>query len=127
MVTIGDYCRKNQEDDFKGFRVSRLAKMMDMTIPTTSKLLRVIEGKGYAQRILDDNDRRVVYICLTPKGTEIISKSYEEAINYAQRMLDKLGDDDSAELMRILNKLFAIVREDISFSTKSNLEEGSNL
>jgi DNA-binding MarR family transcriptional regulator len=126
MTVIDDYNRKHREEGIPGITVSRLAKIMETTIPSTSKLLRVVEGKGYIRRVLDDNDRRVVYICLTQNGTEVVRKAYAKAEDKAISILQKLGDSDTAQLIRIFNKLLTIVQDENVQSQQNNRQGGQN-
>lgn len=91
--------------------VTQIANIMEMTTPAASKLLRIIEGKGYIARVLDDKDRRVVYIRLTEKGSALITASKKKAEEKTAKILEKLGEEDARELIRIFGRLRAIVQE----------------
>lgn len=112
MLTIQEYNWEQRKGGGPRLTVTRLAKEMEMTNPSTSKLLRVMEAKGYTQREQDDHDRRIAYISLTRHGNEVITKAEEIAVVKVAATLEKLGRKDAFEMMRIFNKLSAILQEE---------------
>lgn len=55
-------------------RMSDLAKLENVRVPTTSNSVTVIEEMGYAERVRDSQDRRGVSVRLTEKGRNRINQ-----------------------------------------------------
>ena len=108
MSMILSYCTHN--DSVKGITVTQLAQIMEMSRAATSKLLRVLEGKGYIKRIHDEHDRRVVYIYLSEDGEKLLKHAMESTESKYIEFLGKMGEKDSAELMRLTKKLLLIMQ-----------------
>lgn len=89
-----------------GIRVSELSKISHSTKSATSKMLKGLEEKGYITRITDTKDRRVVYICLTEAGNEIINESIKKMQKFTDRTIQKMGEEDTKSLVIKLNKFY---------------------
>jgi Transcriptional regulators len=95
-----------------GVTVTNIARKLNATMGATSKMLRSVEEKGYIERKLDDRDRRVVYIALTEKGEEMIAGAKRQMDDRVDRIIEKVGEEDTAEFLRILRKVTAILQEE---------------
>ncbi len=67
--------------------------------------LKSLERKKYIVRLDDANDRRKTIIQLTDEGKEFVKKSKEEGKKNIFSIYESLGEDDSENLIRIINKL----------------------
>ena len=82
-----------------------------MKKPTTSKMLNNLEDKGYINRLSDKKDRRVTYIDLTQKGVDLLQKHHRSMINYTNEVINRLGEEDTKTLVKLLNKLCNIIED----------------
>lgn len=112
MNVLSDAKHEDDSENFKGVTVTNISNIIHTSTAATSKLLRVVEDKGYITRVLDDNDRRVVYICLTEKGEHLTKNSRELAAVKIHKLVGKLGEEDTAALRRILKKIINITQEE---------------
>lgn len=88
-----------------GVRVSELGAAAGLSKPAVSQMLNLLEGRGLVERTAARSDRRVVYVRLTGSGRERLvrlRKSYEAVLD---RITDELGPQDTAELLRLFNRL----------------------
>lgn len=84
---------------------SDISKTLNMTNPRVSKILNNLESKGFIKREFSTMDRRKVYIHITNDGlnyVENISLKTQESFN---AIIQKIGESDTIELIRILNKI----------------------
>ena len=82
-----------------------------MSKPAVSQMLNLLESRGLVKRTAARSDRRVVYVRLTESGRELrgrIQKSYEATVD---RIVGELGPRDTAELLRLFNRLCDIFAE----------------
>lgn len=59
-------------------RMSDLARLENVRVPTTSNSVSVIEAMGYVERVPDESDRRGVCVRLTELGRECIEKVLQD-------------------------------------------------
>jgi len=95
-----------------GITVTNIAHKLNATMAATSKMLRSVEEKGYVERTLDDSDRRVVYIGITEKGADVIANAKNLMDDRVDRIIEKVGEEDAAEFLRILRKIASILQEE---------------
>lgn len=107
---ISEHSRRVPEA--KGMYVSELAELMQVTPPAVSRMLRGLELKDYVERIVDREDRRTTYIVLRPKGDEERKELERKALSIAGRVIDRLGREDTAELIRLWGRLADIMQDE---------------
>lgn len=100
--------------DEPGVKVSELSEIVHSTKPATSKMLSALEEKGYIERISDKKDRRVVYIRLSAPGEKKLKDAFVFMHDFADRTITRLGEEDAKELIRIMNKLYDAVFEEMA-------------
>ena len=88
-----------------GLPPSYLSRCQDVTKNTISVLLRGLEDQGWVERTLDPDDRRVFRIRLTPAGRELIRTSAPARLAHLNALVDGLGAEERAQLIRLLTKL----------------------
>jgi DNA-binding MarR family transcriptional regulator len=113
LIVIQKYDEKSSKDGSAKLTATGLARAIKMTNPAVSKLLRAMETKKYIVREQDEHDRRITYISLSPRGSEVISRAEEKAVLFATTVLKKLGDADAHELTRIVGRLAQILQEGV--------------
>jgi len=105
-------CTSDQpEAEVPGITVSELAHKLMITNPAASKTLRSLEEKGYIVRISDPTDRRLTYIALSEKGKNLLDGVWEDMQALALQVVEHMGEQDTEELIRLLNKLFQIMEQ----------------
>lgn len=89
-------------------RISRIAELEDIRMPTASNALHQLEQMGLVERIRDTKDRRGVQVQLTDRGAEELERvngERDEQMAEVLRMLppEKLGRAE--ELVDIITEL----------------------
>lgn len=83
--------------------MSQIAEELNITLPTTTKLMdRLIEAEMIT-RIDDRADRRITRIKLTTKGARILKTLFEQRAIHIKKMLEVLPQPDIDHLQRIMN------------------------
>lgn len=101
-----------RDDNTLGIRVSEITKNLDIPKPATSKTLNSLEERGFILRKIDRSDRRVTYISITKEGYAGIKKILDIRDQFVNDLMNKLGEHDAKELIRIIDKLHRIVNEE---------------
>ncbi|MCC8070029.1 MAG: MarR family winged helix-turn-helix transcriptional regulator [Ruminococcus sp.] len=84
---------------------SDISKSLDMTSPRVSNILSTLEKKGYIKRDFSTVDRRKVYIYITEDGQKYVDDISIKSRALFDSMIEKLGEHDAKELVRIINRL----------------------
>lgn len=91
--------------------VGEIASEMALTPSRVTNIIRTLEKKGYVSRENDEKDRRKVYVSLTEDGTEYITVQYQSALTKYSLLFERLGEQDSREYFRILERIHEIMQE----------------
>jgi DNA-binding MarR family transcriptional regulator len=92
-----------------GVKITDLSKAVQMSRPAISQMLNSLEKKDFVVRIMAKSDRRVVYVKLTQAGAEELEKNRKQFQEFFDRLVEELGSNDTAELIRLVNKLHTIM------------------
>ncbi len=90
----------------------RLAEFLNVSAARIAAILRSLENKSLIERFIDGNDKRHVIVKLTEQGKERVNSIRNEMIHHASETLENLGEEDSAELVRILKKIVKNEKQD---------------
>lgn len=82
-----------------------LSKSMHVSSARIAAILNQMESKGWIVRSTDKNDTRQVNVTITEAGIALIKKEQNEIIESVARVLDKIGEEDAKELLRIQRKI----------------------
>jgi DNA-binding MarR family transcriptional regulator len=96
--------RMNIDDQKIAISVSEISNLLQITPAGVTHLVNPLEEKGFIKRLPDPNDRRIVLIGLTNKGT----KTTEAIIADVQReligLVNYLGEEDSRTFVRLMSR-----------------------
>lgn len=111
-----------------GLKISQLSECLHVTRPAISQMVGHLEEKDCVYRQMAKTDRRVVYVCLTPKGKaqlQRMARSYEAVTD---RIIERLGVEDARTLIHLMDKLQTIVHEEVEqyFQCRKTTEEGKD-
>lgn len=89
----------------EAIKMSQLAQDLNITAPAVSQLARRLERHGYINRIVSEEDRRIVYIEVSDRAKN--EMRYAEAFMNHQldEIYEYLGEADTDDLIRILEKI----------------------
>ncbi len=91
--------------DGKGaFTVTEISNLLQVTPAGVTHLINPLEEAGYIERLPDPNDRRIVRIGLTGKGTQTAEALISEVQENLIGLVNHLGEEDSKTLIRLMSK-----------------------
>lgn len=93
-----------------------ISRKLNVSTARTAAALKGLEKKGLVERRAEESDKRKSVVSLTEKGMKLISERSREVIDHNTRLLQYLGDEDSAELVRIVRRI-------AEFEEKSSAEK----
>jgi DNA-binding MarR family transcriptional regulator len=86
----------------KALTVTEVSNLLQITPAGVTHLLNPLEETGHIERLQDPNDRRIVRVRITDKGTqvaEILIRDFQEQLT---GLIDHLGEKDSRTFIRLL-------------------------
>lgn len=92
-------------------KVSDISDVLNLPRPGVTRTVKEMEKKGYLSKYASEEDGRITYISITPKG-EALSDKYDK--NYYSRLLNYLDDisDEEADCMiQTIEKFYKVMSE----------------
>ncbi len=87
-------------------KVSEISKLLRVTSPTVTQLLKGLEANGLIERHVDPLDRRAVDIRLSEKGETFTRQAMEAFTSSVDGLVEYLGEEQSNQLAELLSKAF---------------------
>jgi len=94
--------------------VSEVAGEMDVSLSAITAVVDKLHNAGLAKRERDQNDRRLVWLTITTLGEEVLQACVASRREAMKKYLQKLPEEDLEQLVRICEKLLAIMKHDVS-------------
>ncbi|MDR0852897.1 MAG: MarR family transcriptional regulator [Clostridiales Family XIII bacterium] len=91
--------------------ISGMQDFLFVSKPAISQMLGKLEKKGYVTRETDKENRRKVNVSLTKRGEAVLDTAQEEMNEMVNNLISSFGEDDTLELIRLVNKLADVVDE----------------
>lgn len=92
-------------------RLGKICHMLQRPMPSVTRSANTLEEEGYIVKSACQADRRAVFIALTPKGRQVLEDSLRARFTMLENVLDRLGEQDTAQVFRVLDKLSDILDE----------------
>ena len=89
----------------KTIKASDLSAQLGITPAGVTHLINPLEEGEYIQRLPDPNDRRVVLIGLTDKGSQFAQFLIADANQRLIGLAEYLGEEDSKTLIRLISSI----------------------
>jgi len=103
-----------------GINARDLAAVLDIKPPSLTVKLNKLEADGCIIRSRDENDGRFIFIHITPKGYESLSKSDEKKKHSKRDFSDCLSDEEKRQFIDICNRLSENLTEIIDEELRQN-------
>lgn len=100
MKTVKD----NSLDSDSNVGISAIQKHLFISNAAISKMLSVLETKGYVMRDVNKRNRRAVLITLTPKGRETLDCIGEDIDKRMTEAISRLGQEETKQLVISINR-----------------------
>ena len=88
----------------KPLPILEVADRMLAAVPGITGLIDRLEGMGLLARERSTEDRRVVYVAITPQGLELLARLDEPEAAMHRRLIGHLSAAELRELSRLLEK-----------------------
>lgn len=85
-----------------------IAEALGVSAARIAAMLRALELKKLVVRVCDEKDKRRVTVKITESGKQLVESVSETVNNRAQSLLERLGEEDAKEFLRLLKKCMGI-------------------
>jgi DNA-binding MarR family transcriptional regulator len=92
--------------------MGELSKALSLPLSTVSRIVDMLEEQGFAKRLPDADDGRVVRVGLTDTGRQIYEAMLSHGVRNAQRVLDCLTAEEQIILLTLLGKVASNLKKD---------------
>lgn len=122
-LTFGEFCVMSMIDQQtyptdRKLTPTSLNELLGTKKPATSRMLTVLEKKGFVVKSCDENDHRMSYLELTNLGRQVLSQEREEFQKLLDRIATRLGNAEIEQITSTLLHLSEILEEEIEVATK---------
>ena len=97
--------------DNEGAIADEITKILKVDKGTTARAIAKLEKEKYILRVQDENDKRKYKLYSTDKSKELYAKIVALYYNIAEEALNILDEKEEKELLRILGKVRAHIKE----------------
>lgn len=105
-----DIIHKQQEYK-KDIKVSDISDVLGLPRPGVTRTVKEMEAKGYLRKYSSNEDGRITYIAITPKGEEL-SEKYDK--NYYSRLakyLEDITEEEADCTIQTIEKFYKVMSE----------------
>ncbi|MEE8703904.1 MAG: MarR family transcriptional regulator [Olsenella sp.] len=95
----------------EGMAPAAIAEACHITSARVAQTLNQLEGHGLVRRRPSERDRRGVVVTITEAGERELEARFAKRTRLVASVLERLGEDDARELVRICGRVGAIVDE----------------
>jgi DNA-binding MarR family transcriptional regulator len=90
---------------------SELCTLVPLHKTKVSRALSALEGRGWVERRVDDNDRRIAHARLTQRGKRAFATIWPQMTAATEALLAPLSPEERAEIDRALARLEGLFRQ----------------
>lgn len=90
---------------YRSYTLSELAEAHSVSAPTMSSTISTLEERGWVQRERSTEDRRIVWVSITPEGRRVLDNIQHHVIKRIAALLEHLSDEDKERLIEGLTVL----------------------
>lgn len=95
----------------KNVKVSDISNVLGLPRPGVTRTVKEMEAKGYLRKYSSNEDGRITYIAITPKGEEL-SEKYDK--NYYSRLakyLEDITEEEADCTIQTIEKFYKVMSE----------------
>lgn len=91
--------------------MGELSKAIDVPLSTATRIMDGLVENGYAERVADPDDRRVVRVTLTADGQELFQTIYDHLRRRIDELFNRLTLEERTQLLSLLHKAMGALDE----------------
>ena len=109
LSILGLICESEKKN--KKINITEISNKLKITKSAVSQSISKLEKKGFVKRKINLFDKKINYLSVTKETMKQSDKKHIEHEKMINNVINKMGEEDSKELSRLLNKLENIINE----------------
>lgn len=93
-------------------RMTEVSRRLDVSKPAATQMINRLVERDLVERVNDENDRRVVCVQATQHGREVFAEGLEKYLDLADRVVERMGEEETKMLCSLLTRLFDALDEE---------------
>lgn len=102
----------------EGTPSTKLAQQLGMKNSSLTRLLKKMEDDGCITRVVDQNDKRIIRIFLTPQGVERRKIAKKTVLEFNEKLMQKVSKSDLDTFFKVFDVIKEQVADEITDATK---------
>lgn len=99
------------EQNGEKVKISDISEALGLPRPGVTRTVREMEEKGYLRKLSSDEDGRITYIAVTPKGEELSERYDKTYFSELSRELDNISDEEADGMISAVEKFYKVMSE----------------
>lgn len=105
-----DRIRKLQDMN-KRVKVSDISDELKLPRPGVTRTVKEMEAKGYLTKETSEEDARITYITITPKGAALSDKYDRNYYDWLVQYMDDISEEEADCMINTVEKFYKIMSE----------------
>jgi Transcriptional regulators len=111
-ITLPQFFVLNHLDKHGESKMNELAKVMDVTTAAATGIVDRLVRLGYTARSYDPKDRRVIYIKLTQKGSDMVKRIGRQRREVTSDVFGKISKEERESYLAIMLHIRDVLTEE---------------
>ena len=103
-LTLMSVVKNNSPDSDDNVIIADIQKRLFTSKAAVSKMLGVLERKGFVNRDVNRHNRRELVITLTEKGANVLNDLKNEVDGMLENVISKLGQEKTEQIINAINQ-----------------------
>ena len=99
------------EQNGEKVKISDISEALELPRPGVTRTVREMEEKGYLRKLPSDEDGRITYIAVTPKGEELSERYDKTYFSELSQELDNISDEEADGMIAAVEKFYKVMSE----------------
>ena len=95
--------------DKDGTPSTKLGPKMGMEPRSLTRMIKSLETKGWIEKRIDKNDKRMVNIYLTKKGITMRNRTRNSVIKFNKTIQEKINESELKTCFKVLNEINTLI------------------
>jgi DNA-binding MarR family transcriptional regulator len=96
-----------QHSNPEGLKSSEIGHHFHMSRPAVSQMLSSLEKKGFIERTICPEDRRVIYVRLKPEAKSRFESYGEEIMKRVDDIFEELSEEEIQQVITLSDRLYS--------------------
>ena len=91
--------------------MSDLAVYLNAPLNTATGVVTRLQQRGLVERRHSPDDKRIVLISLTEKGSRLIAQGIKDSVSLIGRLFEELTPEETAVVLRVIDRIPGLLAE----------------